>query len=152
RATRVCGAEHTFLPSCFVFFAARRADTCSATHTATPCRRCFSFILFVLFDGCVLPPCVSVDVGPYRMYRCHPAVPLAVLMCLPVLLLFAASPSHADIRYCTVLCRIALGDGGTLACIQWRDGEAAAFLSAVGITVPLDGCVWEAFCVPPEVG
>ncbi|RNE96388.1 mucin-associated surface protein (MASP) [Trypanosoma cruzi] len=40
------------------------------------------------------------------MYRCRPAVPLAVLMCLPVLL-FSASPSHTHthISICTVLCK-----------------------------------------------
>ncbi|RNC39898.1 hypothetical protein TcCL_NonESM10700, partial [Trypanosoma cruzi] len=103
-------------------------------------------------DGCVLPPCVIVEVGPCRTYRCHPAVPLAVLMCLPVLLLFSAPPSHTEISDCTVLCRNALGDGGTLACIPCRDGEATACVPAVGITVPLDGCVWDAFCIVLEAG
>ncbi|ESS61819.1 hypothetical protein TCDM_10553 [Trypanosoma cruzi Dm28c] len=36
RATRACGAEHTFLPSCFVFFAARAGRHPQRhTHTAT---------------------------------------------------------------------------------------------------------------------
>ncbi|EAN97496.1 hypothetical protein Tc00.1047053506813.5, partial [Trypanosoma cruzi] len=51
RATRACGAEHTFLPSCFVFLRPGRADTRSATHTATPCRRVFlqGFVLLRVF-------------------------------------------------------------------------------------------------------
>ncbi|ESS55979.1 hypothetical protein TCDM_12518 [Trypanosoma cruzi Dm28c] len=52
RATRACGAEHTFLPSCFSFFMRPGwADTRSATHTATPCRSLkeFFFALRVHF-------------------------------------------------------------------------------------------------------
>ncbi|RNF01222.1 hypothetical protein TcG_11622, partial [Trypanosoma cruzi] len=57
----------------------------------------------------VLPPCVIVEVVPYRMYRCHPAV----LICLPVLL-FSASPSHTHthISICTVLCKNVFGSEG----------------------------------------
>ncbi|ESS63330.1 hypothetical protein TCDM_08873 [Trypanosoma cruzi Dm28c] len=56
RATRACGAEHTF-PSCFVLFSLRsgRADTRSATHTHShtlpPCfslRICFALRVFFL--------------------------------------------------------------------------------------------------------
>ncbi|ESS62776.1 hypothetical protein TCDM_09516 [Trypanosoma cruzi Dm28c] len=43
RATRACGAEHTFLSLLFFFLRPGRADTRSATHTATPCRRVFLF-------------------------------------------------------------------------------------------------------------
>ncbi|ESS55816.1 hypothetical protein TCDM_12691 [Trypanosoma cruzi Dm28c] len=52
RATRACGAAHTFLPSCFFSLRPGRADTRSATHTATPCRR-----VFLLFLLCV---CISL--------------------------------------------------------------------------------------------
>ncbi|EAN98245.1 hypothetical protein TcYC6_0017810 [Trypanosoma cruzi] len=48
RATRACGAEHTFLSSCFVFFAARAGRHPQRhTHTATPCRRVFKTFCFV---------------------------------------------------------------------------------------------------------
>ncbi|RNC51611.1 mucin-associated surface protein (MASP) [Trypanosoma cruzi] len=48
------------------------------------------------------------------MYRCHPAVPLFVLMCLPVLLLFSASPTetHTHMSICTVLCKNVFGNEG----------------------------------------
>ncbi|PBJ76212.1 hypothetical protein BCY84_09812 [Trypanosoma cruzi cruzi] len=48
RATRACGAEHTFLPSCFVFFAARAGrhpQRHTHSHTLPPCfslRICFA--------------------------------------------------------------------------------------------------------------
>ncbi|ESS62720.1 hypothetical protein TCDM_09591 [Trypanosoma cruzi Dm28c] len=45
RATRACGAEHTFLSLLFFFLRPGLADTRSATHTATPCRRVFLFVL-----------------------------------------------------------------------------------------------------------
>ncbi|PBJ78044.1 hypothetical protein BCY84_05305 [Trypanosoma cruzi cruzi] len=51
RATRACGAEHTFLSLfCFVFFAARAGrHPQHHTHTATPCRF-KKRILLALFD------------------------------------------------------------------------------------------------------
>ncbi|KAF5216726.1 hypothetical protein ECC02_010471 [Trypanosoma cruzi] len=98
RATSACGAEHTFLSLLFcLLLRPGRADTRSATHTATPCRRVFFFLLFIFLNGCLLPPCVIVEVVPYRMHRCHPAMPLAVLMCLPVLLLFPAPAAHTQV-------------------------------------------------------
>ncbi|ESS55461.1 hypothetical protein TCDM_13066 [Trypanosoma cruzi Dm28c] len=58
RATRACGAEHTFLPLLFCFLAARAGrDTRSATHTATPCRRVFLyfFCFACLFHALAVP-------------------------------------------------------------------------------------------------
>ncbi|ESS56265.1 hypothetical protein TCDM_12484 [Trypanosoma cruzi Dm28c] len=96
RATRACGAEHTFLSLLFCFYAVRAGRHPQRhTHTATPCRRVFLFIFLLLCE--FLAPCVVVDVGPYRIYRCHPPVPLAVLMCLPVLLLFPDPPAHTQV-------------------------------------------------------
>ncbi|RNC40550.1 hypothetical protein TcCL_NonESM09963, partial [Trypanosoma cruzi] len=69
------------------------------------------FFLFFSLDGRVLPPCVIVEVVPCRMYCCHPAVPLAVLTCLLVLL-FAASPAHTQMSISTVLCRNVFGNEG----------------------------------------
>ncbi|ESS55396.1 hypothetical protein TCDM_13139 [Trypanosoma cruzi Dm28c] len=59
RATRACGAEHTFLSLFFLFLLRPgRADTRQHhTHTATPCRRFKGFVvvvfrfLFILRDG-----------------------------------------------------------------------------------------------------
>ncbi|PBJ76158.1 hypothetical protein BCY84_10065 [Trypanosoma cruzi cruzi] len=53
RATRACGAEHTFLPSCFAFFAARAGrhpQRHTHSHTLPPC---FSFVFasFYLWMG-----------------------------------------------------------------------------------------------------
>ncbi|ESS62087.1 hypothetical protein TCDM_10279 [Trypanosoma cruzi Dm28c] len=90
RATRACGAEHTFLSSCFVFFCGQGWQTPAAPHTQPHPAAVFFFSL----DGRVLPTCVIVGVVSYRMYCCHPAVPLAVLMCLPVLLFSSAPPAH----------------------------------------------------------
>ncbi|PBJ78509.1 hypothetical protein BCY84_04448 [Trypanosoma cruzi cruzi] len=51
-ATRACGAEHTFLSLLFCcVLRSGRADTRSATHTATPCRRVFKIFLFLLCAG-----------------------------------------------------------------------------------------------------
>ncbi|ESS60668.1 hypothetical protein TCDM_11801 [Trypanosoma cruzi Dm28c] len=53
RATMACGAEHTFPSSCFVFFAVRAGRHPQRhTHTATPCRRVFYFLLFCFVDAC----------------------------------------------------------------------------------------------------
>ncbi|RNC41569.1 hypothetical protein TcCL_NonESM08865 [Trypanosoma cruzi] len=69
------------------------------------------------------------------MYRCHPAVPFAVLMCLLVLLSFSASPSHTEISDCTVLCRNVLATAGRKS--TSRAGEAR----------PLRVCLrWESRC------
>ncbi|RNF10780.1 hypothetical protein TcG_09594 [Trypanosoma cruzi] len=49
------------------------------------------------------------------MYRCHPAVPLTVLICLPVLFFFLAPPTehvHSHMGICTVLCRNVFGNEG----------------------------------------
>ncbi|ESS61614.1 hypothetical protein TCDM_10777 [Trypanosoma cruzi Dm28c] len=46
RATRACGAAHTFLSLLFFFMRPGRADTRSTTHTATPCRRVFKIFFF----------------------------------------------------------------------------------------------------------
>ncbi|ESS60855.1 hypothetical protein TCDM_11595 [Trypanosoma cruzi Dm28c] len=46
RATRACGAEHTFLPSCFVFLRPGRADTRSATHKQPHPAAVFFFLCF----------------------------------------------------------------------------------------------------------
>ncbi|PBJ68785.1 hypothetical protein BCY84_20949 [Trypanosoma cruzi cruzi] len=49
RATRACGAEHTFLSLLFCFsLRSGRADTRSATHTATPRRRLLMIFFFLL--------------------------------------------------------------------------------------------------------
>ncbi|PBJ76186.1 hypothetical protein BCY84_09867 [Trypanosoma cruzi cruzi] len=49
RATRACGAEHTFLSLLFCFLLRPgRADT----HTATPCSRVFFFFLLLVFISC----------------------------------------------------------------------------------------------------
>ncbi|EAN81354.1 hypothetical protein Tc00.1047053508005.10 [Trypanosoma cruzi] len=70
RATRACGAEHTFLPSCFVFYAVRAGRHPQRhTHTATPCRR-----VFFSFFAALTPPmerrdsrrvCVLLSVPPH---------------------------------------------------------------------------------------
>ncbi|ESS61854.1 hypothetical protein TCDM_10526 [Trypanosoma cruzi Dm28c] len=52
RATRACGAEHTFLPFCFVFLCGQGEQTPAAPHThshALP--PCFSFFCFLSFCG-----------------------------------------------------------------------------------------------------
>ncbi|KAF5216595.1 ATPase [Trypanosoma cruzi] len=49
RATRACGAEHTFLPLLFCF-CGQGGQTPAAPHTHTPCRRVFFFFCF-LFCG-----------------------------------------------------------------------------------------------------
>ncbi|RNF03537.1 ATPase [Trypanosoma cruzi] len=115
RATRACGAEHTF-PSLFLFcFLAARAGRHPQRHTQPhPAAVFFFSFCFLCEDGCLLPLCVIVEVGPYCMYRCHPAVPLTVLMCLPVLLLFLL-PHHTpstQISICTVLCKNVFGNEG----------------------------------------
>ncbi|ESS61751.1 hypothetical protein TCDM_10634 [Trypanosoma cruzi Dm28c] len=47
RATRACGAEHTFLSLLFCFFAVRAGRHPQRhTHTATPCRRVFKIFPF----------------------------------------------------------------------------------------------------------
>ncbi|ESS61478.1 hypothetical protein TCDM_10932 [Trypanosoma cruzi Dm28c] len=57
RATRACVAEHTFLSSCFLFLLRPGlADTRSATHTATPCRR-----VFLLFSFSSMGVCAATD-------------------------------------------------------------------------------------------
>ncbi|RNC53369.1 mucin-associated surface protein (MASP) [Trypanosoma cruzi] len=66
------------------------------------------------------------------MYRCHPAVPLAVLMCLPVLLLFSASPTDTHTHkylhsapqecICTAECAL-LG-------VCWRVTDGATMVSS----------------------
>ncbi|EAN86251.1 hypothetical protein Tc00.1047053506057.15 [Trypanosoma cruzi] len=51
RATRACGAAHTFLPSCFVFFAARAGrhpQRHTHSHTLPPCFFFFFFFFFFL--------------------------------------------------------------------------------------------------------
>ncbi|RNC33819.1 ATPase, partial [Trypanosoma cruzi] len=66
RATRACGAEHTFLPSCFVFFAARvgrHPQRHTHSHTLPPCFKDFFFFCFCFCFACLLPPCVVVEVG-----------------------------------------------------------------------------------------
>ncbi|KAF5215088.1 ATPase [Trypanosoma cruzi] len=145
RATRACGAEHTFLSLLFSFLCGQGGQTPAAPHTQPHPAAVF---LFYLFDGCVLPPCVIVEVGAVP----HVSLPSScasycvdVPPCAP--LLFCSSSKHTDIRYYTVLCRNALCDGGTLACIPCRNGEAAACVRAVVITVPSDGYVWDAFCI-----
>ncbi|RNF01677.1 trans-sialidase, partial [Trypanosoma cruzi] len=90
------------------------------------------------FDGCVLPPCVIVEVGavPHVSLLSSCASCCAdVTPCVP--LLFCFSSTHKSIR--TVLCRIALDDGGTLAFFPFWHGETAAFLPTVGIPLSLDG-------------
>ncbi|EAN99301.1 hypothetical protein Tc00.1047053507071.340 [Trypanosoma cruzi] len=54
RATRACGAEHTFLPSCFVFVAARAGrhpQRHTHSHTLPPCfslRICFALRVYFM--------------------------------------------------------------------------------------------------------
>ncbi|ESS60347.1 hypothetical protein TCDM_12133 [Trypanosoma cruzi Dm28c] len=53
RATGACGAEHAFLPSCFVFFAARAGrhpQRHTHSHTLPPCFS-FVFVSFYLWMG-----------------------------------------------------------------------------------------------------
>ncbi|KAF5216677.1 hypothetical protein ECC02_005388 [Trypanosoma cruzi] len=100
RATRAGGAEHTFLS---LFSCGQGGQTPAAphTHTATPCRR-VSFVLFLfyfIFCGCVLPPCVIVEVGavphvslPSSCASCRPDVP----HCAPSF--FSVSPAHTQTR------------------------------------------------------
>ncbi|RNC42791.1 hypothetical protein TcCL_NonESM07534 [Trypanosoma cruzi] len=85
------------------------------------------------------------------MYRCHPAVPLAELMRLPVLLFFSAPPSihtHKYLRSALQECSWRRRDVGLRPVLTWRD----CGVSAVGVTVPLDGCVWDAFCILLDAG
>ncbi|RNC35306.1 hypothetical protein TcCL_NonESM12671 [Trypanosoma cruzi] len=82
------------------------------------------------------------------MYRCHPSVPLAVLMCLPVLLLFFPFLQHTPTQ---VFAKCNAGmfwrrrDVGLHPVLTWRGRCVCA--CAVGITAPLDGGVWDAFCI-----
>ncbi|RNC42754.1 ATPase [Trypanosoma cruzi] len=125
RATRACGAEHTFLSSCFLFSLRRgRADTRSATHTATPCRRVLKFFCF----SCeFLAPCVIVEAWavprvslPSSCASCCVDVP----PCAPPL--FSVSPTHTHTSICAVRCRIDLAAAlSLLACPVLRCVAAA---------------------------
>ncbi|KAF5216832.1 ATPase [Trypanosoma cruzi] len=61
RATRACGAEHTFLSLLFCFYCGQGGQTPAAPHTQPHAAAVFFFFSF--FCGwCVLPPCVIVEV------------------------------------------------------------------------------------------
>ncbi|ESS55079.1 hypothetical protein TCDM_13470 [Trypanosoma cruzi Dm28c] len=61
RATRACGAEHTFLSLLFCFVCGQGGQTPEAPHTLP--RPAAVFFVFFVFDGCVLPPCVKGEEG-----------------------------------------------------------------------------------------
>ncbi|ESS61813.1 hypothetical protein TCDM_10568 [Trypanosoma cruzi Dm28c] len=63
RATRACGAEHTFLPSCFAFFAVRAGrhpQRHTHSHTLPPCFFKDLFCFSCLFHA-VAHPSVSAS-------------------------------------------------------------------------------------------
>ncbi|ESS55570.1 ATPase [Trypanosoma cruzi Dm28c] len=109
RATRACGAELTFLSSCFVFFAARAGRHPQRhTHTATPCRR-VSLRICSVFCGCeFFAPCVVVDVGavPHlSLLSSCACCCVDVPPCAPLLFCSSSTETHTHILSCTVLSR-----------------------------------------------
>ncbi|RNC40668.1 ATPase [Trypanosoma cruzi] len=81
--------------------------------------------------------------GPYRICRCSPVVPVALLMCLPVLLFSSAPPAHPHTLSCTVLCRNVLVTAGrwpasragivwSLRVYRWRWESRCHWMDACG--------------------
>ncbi|ESS60818.1 hypothetical protein TCDM_11624 [Trypanosoma cruzi Dm28c] len=62
RATRACGAEHTFLPSCFVFSCGQSGQTPAAPHTQPhPAAVFFFFFCFLCLFYAPAVPSVSAS-------------------------------------------------------------------------------------------
>ncbi|ESS55934.1 hypothetical protein TCDM_12568 [Trypanosoma cruzi Dm28c] len=79
RATRACGRSTHFFPLLLFFLLPGRADTRSAAHTATPCRRVFKiFVLRVYFMW-------------WRTLRCRPREHFSPLLVIFLFLLRSLS-------------------------------------------------------------
>ncbi|PBJ76070.1 hypothetical protein BCY84_10334 [Trypanosoma cruzi cruzi] len=67
RATRACGAEHTFLSSCFVFLRSGRADTRSTTPTQ-PHPAAVFLRFFLLLCAFLAPAVPSAFLSPPMIF------------------------------------------------------------------------------------
>ncbi|RNC35756.1 ATPase [Trypanosoma cruzi] len=79
RATRACGAEHTFLSLLFFFFSLRsgRADTRSATHTQPhPAAVFFFFVLFVFISRAGSPVSISLPPDDFSFFLAALILPM----------------------------------------------------------------------------
>ncbi|RNC42156.1 ATPase [Trypanosoma cruzi] len=138
RATRACGAEHTFLPSCFVFFAAssgRHPQHHTHSHTLPPCFF-FCFLLFCFVDVSALPPCVIVDVGAVPLVP-KPSSCSSCCVDLPpcALLLFSSShstrtQSHEYLHSAMQECICFAGCWPYLLFVRWRVMDGATMASS----------------------
>ncbi|ESS61733.1 hypothetical protein TCDM_10653 [Trypanosoma cruzi Dm28c] len=91
RATRTCGRSTHFFPLVFCFLCGQGWQTPAAPHTQPhPAAVFFSFCFF-LFDGCVPPPCVIVDVGAVP----HVSLPSSCASCC------ADVPPCAPLLFCS---------------------------------------------------